>query len=760
METIKLDLIPGKKMPSLHASQYDDGRDYHIDLTENRVPYTLDGTETISLTVRKCDNTLVTMDIANTFADKSYIEFRTTEQMNACAGFNYGEITIEKNGTQISSLNFYLQVEGAPDEGGITSQSEINNLKRQVHDIVVEELEDNGASETGYDNTESGLDATNVQEAIDELANKPSVDAYTKQESDSFFADEYDATQTYDVGDYCIHEGGLYVCNTAISTAEAWNSTHWTLTDVGTALKHIPRKTSELVNDSGFSQIDDGSEANNKTWSAEKIKTELSNKLYRVLDRVTSSESWYFNVDNVPVGTVISYAVNGNNLPENTGDLFTFTGSTAYKCQIFYAMYSNKIYYRKRQNNVWSDWLAIPKTSEITEAINNKATEILNACAKTNLPLSSLEKTSGYFINSDYGTYIASSSYCYYTLKPCYAGTKIRVKPLMSHSSIGARFGGDDNYTLMKIEFAEGVNDWYEITVPYGAKQFDFTSLASATPEIQVLTTTEDIIKAISPDVSADPLAKIDNPPTYISMFKKIVHIGDSLTRGQYDTTSPDANGADLPEYSRPVFMERLCGNTNLNLGIGGATVSQSYAYNWLDVAQSGDIFPYTDFTNDMGDCYIIALGTNDISQLGSFTGNVATDIDTEDYTNNANTSVGSYAKIIQMIMTMQKGAKVFVVTIPKTRNVNLPARNEANTKIKAIAELLGCYVIDLDTFAEQEVNGQFANVFKNGSHNNVLGYMLRARQYIAYIDWIIENNLTDFRNVQFIGTSYDYSTQ
>ena len=192
METIKLDLIPGKKMPSLHASQYDDGRDYHIDLTENRVPYVLDGTETISLTVRKCDNTLVTMDIANVFGGKSYIEFRTTEQMNACAGFNYGEITIEKNGTQISSLNFYLQVEGAPDEGGITSQSEINNLKRQVHDIVAEELEDNGASETGYDNTDSGLEATNVQDAIDEVNTKieniPSVDAYTKEESDDKFA--------------------------------------------------------------------------------------------------------------------------------------------------------------------------------------------------------------------------------------------------------------------------------------------------------------------------------------------------------------------------------------------------------------------------------------------------------------------------------------------------------------------------------------------------------------------------------------------
>ncbi len=285
METIKLDLIPGKKMPSLHASQYDDGRSYHIDLTENRVPYVLDGTETISLTVRKCDNTLVTMDIANTFADKSYIEFITTEQMTACAGFNYGEITLEKNGDKISSLNFYLQVESAPDEGGITSQSEINNLARQVHDIVVEELADYGAEDTGYDNTESGLEATNVQDAIDEVNTKinniPSIDAYTKQESDSFLADEYDATQTYAVGDYRIHEGGLYVCNTDISTAEAWNASHWTLTDVATALggkadvSAIPTKTSQLQNDSGFTQIDDTSEANNKAWSAEKTAGEF-----------------------------------------------------------------------------------------------------------------------------------------------------------------------------------------------------------------------------------------------------------------------------------------------------------------------------------------------------------------------------------------------------------------------------------------------------------------------------------------------------
>ena len=41
-------------------------------------------------------------------------------------------------------------------------------------------------------------------------------------------ADEYDSTSTYDLGDYVIYAGVLYKCTTAISTAEDWDSTHWT----------------------------------------------------------------------------------------------------------------------------------------------------------------------------------------------------------------------------------------------------------------------------------------------------------------------------------------------------------------------------------------------------------------------------------------------------------------------------------------------------------------------------------------------------
>ena len=53
-------------------------------------------------------------------------------------------------------------------------------------------------------------------------------------------AEEYSNASTYAVGEYCIHvESGIpkfYKCTTAITTAEAWNSAHWTQTDAGSEL--------------------------------------------------------------------------------------------------------------------------------------------------------------------------------------------------------------------------------------------------------------------------------------------------------------------------------------------------------------------------------------------------------------------------------------------------------------------------------------------------------------------------------------------
>ena len=52
-------------------------------------------------------------------------------------------------------------------------------------------------------------------------------------------AADYDPTQTYEVGEYCLRNGQLYECTTAITQAEAWNASHWTARTVGGQLENL-----------------------------------------------------------------------------------------------------------------------------------------------------------------------------------------------------------------------------------------------------------------------------------------------------------------------------------------------------------------------------------------------------------------------------------------------------------------------------------------------------------------------------------------
>ena len=52
-------------------------------------------------------------------------------------------------------------------------------------------------------------------------------------------ADLYDNTATYALGAYCLHGGKLYICTTAITTAEDWEPDHWTLLTVGDAIGQL-----------------------------------------------------------------------------------------------------------------------------------------------------------------------------------------------------------------------------------------------------------------------------------------------------------------------------------------------------------------------------------------------------------------------------------------------------------------------------------------------------------------------------------------
>lgn len=68
----------------------------------------------------------------------------------------------------------------------------------------------------------------------------------------SNIAPAYSTAATYAIGDFCMHDGILYKCTTAINTPESWTASHWTQTSAGVALAQKVDK----VSGKGLSQND------------------------------------------------------------------------------------------------------------------------------------------------------------------------------------------------------------------------------------------------------------------------------------------------------------------------------------------------------------------------------------------------------------------------------------------------------------------------------------------------------------------------
>ena len=135
MEIIKLNLIPSGVNPTCHCSQYDKGRVIRIELFDGLTPYTLKNGDTVTLNVRKPDNTIVTASLTATQGN-TYVDIVTTEQMCAVVGYNLCDLTITNGSVVIGTLNFIMQVERDVLADGIPSQSDIEDLNARVQEAV------------------------------------------------------------------------------------------------------------------------------------------------------------------------------------------------------------------------------------------------------------------------------------------------------------------------------------------------------------------------------------------------------------------------------------------------------------------------------------------------------------------------------------------------------------------------------------------------------------------------------------------------
>ena len=135
MEIIKLNLIPSGVNPTCHAKQYDKGRTIRFELFNGLTPYTLQSGDTVTLNLRKPDNTIIEASVTATQGNK-YVDLVTTEQMCAVVGYNLGAFKIVNGETDIGTLNFIMAVERDVLADGVPSQSVIEDLDALVAEAV------------------------------------------------------------------------------------------------------------------------------------------------------------------------------------------------------------------------------------------------------------------------------------------------------------------------------------------------------------------------------------------------------------------------------------------------------------------------------------------------------------------------------------------------------------------------------------------------------------------------------------------------
>lgn len=252
-----------------------------------------------------------------------------------------------------------------------------------------------------------------------------------------------------------------------------------------------------------------------------------------------------------------------------------------------------------------------------------------------------------------------------------------------------------------------------------------------------------------------NPLEQLRHDAGMMGIFHTIGCIGDSLSSGEFEFDDNGVKGFwDYYEYSWGKCIERASGIQITNFSRGGLTAKDFYTQAETGTCTHPDVNHVFDEDN-LKQGYIVALGVNDIKGEGYHTdaydamGDARADICIEDYEKNANTIIGWYAKIIQRLQSLQKDAKFFLVGIPKD---NRPGTVEYNAQLEAICQILpNCYFIDLYTYGP-EYDEAFHEIYFDG-HMNAMGYQLTAWMLMTYIDAIIQENIMDFRYVQFIGT-------
>lgn len=249
----------------------------------------------------------------------------------------------------------------------------------------------------------------------------------------------------------------------------------------------------------------------------------------------------------------------------------------------------------------------------------------------------------------------------------------------------------------------------------------------------------------------SNPIRKIRTDGGLVSIFRTIGFIGDSLSSGELESWNEETGKGyhDYYEYSWGQYIARTCGLKAYNFSQGGLTAKS--------------FFTYTERNNPFEEekrcqAYVIALGVNDLNHLNEVYPDgfgSMDDIDKSNEDNNKMSYVGQYVRIIQKLRKLEPKCRIFVVTTPKEAPESKVKKENFSRMAKFLLELPKhfefLYVINLRKYAPI-YNKKFGRKYFLGGHMSPAGYKFTADMISTYMDYIIEHNVDDFRQVGFIG--------
>lgn len=249
---------------------------------------------------------------------------------------------------------------------------------------------------------------------------------------------------------------------------------------------------------------------------------------------------------------------------------------------------------------------------------------------------------------------------------------------------------------------------------------------------------------------SAHKWPQKNTPYSLLSTIRTWGFIGDSLCSGEFE--SVDEEGVthynDMYEYSWGAYICRMCGVEGYCYSRGGQT-----ARGWI--ADTTSVRGWGECRKSPKQGYIVALGGNEFYQKQPV-GDPSTDINLDDYNENADTFAGNLAGIVQRLKSIQPRARIFLVTQPKSQKQRRKAINALNDVTRKVAAMFdNVYLIDLwkDSPVQDE---KFNEVYWNG-HMTSMGYLFTAQMISDAVDKIMRENYKEFKDVGFIGTDLYY---